>query len=85
MFFTELVHHINFIGKLEQLFDQFKVFFASKPDDKQLLQEAVLFFLDYETILAYNKAPLSDSVYKKLNKQLSREWEELKERYEIYQ
>lgn len=85
LFFTELVHHINFIGKLEQLFDQFKVFFASKPDDKQLLQEAVLFFLDYETILAYNKAPLSDSVYKKLNKQLSREWEELKERYEIYQ
>ncbi len=84
LFFTELVHHINFIGKLEQLFEQFKIFFTNKPGDKQLLQ-AVLFLLDYETTLAYNKAPLSDTVYRKLNKQLSREWEELKNRYEIYQ
>lgn len=85
LFLTELVHHINFIGKLEQLFERFKDFFLKKTDNNQILQDAVLFFLDYETTLAYNKAPLSDSVYERLNKQLSKEWEEIKVRYEICQ
>ena len=30
LFLTELVHHINFIGKLEQLFERFKDFFLKK-------------------------------------------------------
>ena len=83
LFLTELVHHINFIAKLNQLFERFKEFFSKKADDKQILQEAVLLFLDYETTLAYNKAPLSDSIYKKLNKRLSKEWEDIKARYEM--
>lgn len=83
LFLTELVHHINFIAKLNQLFERFKEFFSKKADNNQILQEAVLLFLDYETTLAYNKAPLSDSVYKKLNKKLSKEWEDIKIRYEM--
>lgn len=83
LFLTELVHHINFIAKLNQLFERFKEFFSKKADDKQILQEAVLLFLDYETTLVYNKAPLSDSIYKKLNKRLSKEWEDIKARYEM--
>jgi predicted DNA-binding protein YlxM (UPF0122 family) len=68
---------------LEQLFERFKETFTKKMDVNQTLQEAVLLFLDYETTLAYNKAPLSDSVYEKLNEKLSKEWEEIKTRYEI--
>lgn len=85
LFLTELVHHVNFITKLNQLFERFKEDFSKKTNNEEVLQRAVLFFLDYETILAYNKAPLSDSVYKKLNKKLSKEWEEIKLRYEINQ
>ena len=83
LFMTELVHHINFIVKLDQLFERFKEEFSKKSIGNNLLQEAVLLFLDYETILAYNKAPLSDSVYNKLNQKLSKEWEDIKQRYEI--
>lgn len=83
LFFTELIHHINFITKLEQLFERFKQAFVLKTDNEKTLQEAVLLFLDYETTLAYNKAPLSDTVYAKLNEKLSKEWEEIKKRYEI--
>ena len=61
LFLTELIHHINFIIKLEQLFDRFKEKFSKKADETQTLQDAVLLFLDYETTLAYNKAPLSDT------------------------
>ena len=43
----------------------------------------MLLFLDYETTLAYNKAPLSDSVYEKLNEKLTEEWEKIKKRYDI--
>lgn len=52
-------------------------------DGDETLQEAVLLFLDYETTLAYNKAPLSDSVYEKLNEKLTEEWEKIKKRYDI--
>lgn len=84
LFLTELVHHFNFITKLEQLFERFAEVVTKDMDDEQVLQEAILLFLDYETILAYNKAPLSDSVYEQLNEKLSKEWEEIKNRYDIY-
>ena len=80
---NERTSYRNFIAKLEQLFERFKETFTKKMDVNQTLQEAVLLFLDYETTLAYNKAPLSDSVYEKLNEKLSKEWEEIKTRYEI--
>ena len=83
LFITELIHHINFIAKLEQLFERLKDTFTPKADKSQIFQEAVLLFLDYETTLAYNKAPLSDSVYDKLHEKLSNEWDEIKKRYEI--
>lgn len=85
LFLTELVHHLNFCAKLEQLFERFKVVFEKKPTDDKILQEAVFLYLDYETTLAYNKAPLSDSIYENLNEKLSKEWEDIKTRYEIIQ
>lgn len=84
LFLTELIHHINFIAKLEQLFERFKESFSKNVDEEQIFQHAVLLFLDYETTLAYNKAPLSDTVYERLNEKLSKEWEEIKDRYEIH-
>lgn len=83
LFLTELIHHINFIAKLEQLFERFIEAITKSMDSNQTLQEAVLLFLDYETTLAYNKAPLSDNIYEKLNEKLSKEWEEIKIRYDI--
>lgn len=83
LFMTELIHHLNFITKLGQLFERFIDTISNINNNTPILQEAVLLFLDYETTLAYNKAPLSDNVYKKLNVQLSKEWEELKVRYDI--
>lgn len=85
LFVTELIHHLNFIAKLEQLFERFIDIISNKPSGSQTLQESVLLFLDYETILAYNKAPLSDSVYNRLKKKLSKEWEEIRRRYDIAQ
>ncbi len=85
LFLTELIHHINFIAKLEQLYEKFIEVVASKTNmnSTQTLQESVLLFLDYETTLAYNKAPLSDKVYEKLNEKLSNEWEDIKIKYDI--
>lgn len=83
LFLTELIHHINFITKLEQLYERFIEVITRKMNSDETLQEAVLLFLDYETTLAYNKAPLSDSVYEKMNEKLSEEWEGIKTRYDI--
>jgi hypothetical protein len=83
LFFAELVHHFNFIAKLEQIFEKFIEDIDIRLDDEQMLQKAILLFLDYETTLAYNKAPLSDAVYEKVNEKLSIEWEEMKKRYDI--
>lgn len=85
LFVTELIHHVNFIAKLGQLYERFiETISTSKNMNKnQILQETVLLFLDYETTLAYNKAPLSDNVYNRLNEKLSKEWEDIKKRYDI--
>lgn len=83
LFMTELVHHINFWAKLNQLFERFKDAFDKKSDNSKILQEAVFLYLDYETTLAYNKAPLSDPIYERLNEDLSKKWEDIKVRYEI--
>lgn len=83
LFLTELIYHLNFVSKLNQLFERFKILFEKRLDDNEIFQQAVLMYLDYETILAYNKSPLSNSLYKKLNNKLSEEWEEIKERYKI--
>lgn len=85
LFLTELIHHINFIVKLNRLFDSFKEAFSLKENTEKTLQEAILLYLDYETTLAYNKAPLSDNIYNKLNEKLTKDWEEIKERYAIYE
>lgn len=39
--------------------------------------------LEYETTLAYNKSPNSNSVYKKLNNKLTEEWSCIKQNYDI--
>lgn len=83
LFLTELVHHINFVVKLNLQFERFKEVFQNKPNKKTIFQQALLLYLDYETTLAYNKAPLSDSVYNNLKEKLTREWEEIKNRYEL--
>lgn len=83
LFITELIHHLNFIAKLNQLYERFRDTITKSMSYNQMLQEAVLLFLDYETTLAYNKAPLSDEVYEKLNEKLTEEWEEIKVRYDI--
>ncbi|MPM98664.1 hypothetical protein SDC9_145852 [bioreactor metagenome] len=82
LFLNELIHHLNFCSKLKKILDLFQQLFAHKlkPDD---LGTPIFFMLDYETVLAFNKSPLSDKKYQKLNSQLSIEWEELKKRYEI--
>jgi hypothetical protein len=83
LFISELVHHLNFVSKLGNLYDRFKSVFSDKVVNEQMLQNAILLLLEYETTKAYNKAPTSDRVFLKLDEKLSNEWEEIKERYEI--
>lgn len=39
--------------------------------------------LEYESILAYNKSEISDTVYKKMNIELTEEWNDMKILYKI--
>ena len=86
LFITEFIHYLNFISKLKNLLERFRSHFMGinngerKKDD---LHYPILLLLDYETILAYNKAPLSDRIYNKINNKLSQEWEEIKQYYHI--
>lgn len=82
LFLNELIHHLNFRSKLKKILDSFQQLFAQKLKHSDL-GTPIFFALDYETVLAYNKSPLSDKIYRKLDPQLSQEWEELKNRYEI--
>ena len=83
LFITELIHHVNFVVKLKILLDKFTGVVDSETDEQRTLADAILLILDYETTLAYNKAPFSDSVYENMKEKLTEDWEELKKRYEI--
>jgi hypothetical protein len=86
LFMNELIHHLNFVVKLNSMLERFRWFFMEIMNNKlnpNDLQHPTLLLLEYETTLAYNKSPLSNKVYKKLKEKLSAEWEELKEYYEI--
>ena len=60
----------------------FQQFFTSKMN-RDDLGYPIYLVLDYETVLAYNKSSLSDDKFHKLDPILSKEWEDLKKRYEI--
>jgi len=86
LFLTELIHHLTFVSRLRILKEKFELHFndtiktKSKRNDPQ---HPILLLLEYETTLAFNKAPLSDKVYQSIKTKLSAEWENIKTRYEI--
>lgn len=83
LFFIELVYHLVFYFKLKSLCEQFRNIFSDKQNQTKTMQYAIYMTLEYETTLAYNKSPNSNSVYKKLNEKLTAKWEAIKERYGI--
>lgn len=86
LFVTELVYHLAFVSRLRILLERFEIHFSETMDNKQKRNDPkypTLMLLEYETTLAFNKAPLSDKVYVRLRTRLGAEWEQVKERYEI--
>jgi hypothetical protein len=82
LFLSELIHQLNFTSKLKGLFEKFKIYFTHNHN-KSDLSMPIFLMLDYETMLAYNKAPLSDKQWNRLEESLSKEWEDIKKRYDI--
>jgi hypothetical protein len=86
LFLTELIHHLTFVSRLNILLEKFEIHFNNTINSKSKRNDPkhpILLLLEYETTLAFNKAPLSDKVYRNLNLKLSAEWEEVKKHYEI--
>ena len=84
LFVTNLVHHLNFVAQLKGLLQRFKLIFMEwrKIQDNSLAH-AILLMLEYETILAHNKSPSSDRIYRNNSAAWAAEWNELKRRYEM--
>ena len=84
LFLIELIYHIAFFFRLKNLYEKFKQIFSTHKSTKnRTIQDAIYMVLEYETTLAYNKSPISDSVYQKLNDKLTEEWNSIKQNYDI--
>lgn len=84
LFLFELFYHISFYFRLKHLCENFNMIFrGSKSTKNKTMQDAIHMVLEYETTLAYNKSPNSNKVYRKLNDQLTAEWEDIKTRLNI--
>lgn len=84
LFLIELIYHIVFFFRLKNLCEKFKqIFNTHKSTKNRTIQDAIYMVLEYETTLAYNKSPISDSVYQKLNDKLTEEWNSIKQNYDI--
>lgn len=88
LFVTELIHQLNFVSKLERLIEQFKDLYSNYQKTSNVkiyedISKEIMLDLEYETILAYNKAPLSDKIYNEIRIKLTDEWERIKVKYGI--
>lgn len=84
LFLIELLYHISFLLRMNNLYEQFRqIFSMSQSNKKRITEQAFYMVLEYETTLAYNKSPNSNAVYKKLRKRLTDEWNSIKEKYDI--
>ena len=84
LFLIELVYYIAFFFRLKNLHENFKqIFNAPELIKNNTIQNAIYMVLEYETTLAYNKSPNSNSVYQKLNNKLTEEWNSIKQNYDI--
>ncbi|MGA6119579.1 hypothetical protein [Sphingobacterium anhuiense] len=74
-----------FILRLENLLDNFKLFFTSIKSngfsDKE--PEAMRYVIEYETTLAWASIPLDSKVFFKLKDELASDWELLKDEFNI--
>ena len=78
-FFIKTVYHIIFYFRLSALYKRFKEYFSrTKVSKKEIIQEAFFMVLEYESTLAYNKSEISDAVYKKMNLELTEDWNNMK-------
>lgn len=83
-FLMEVAFHLAFYFRLSSLYEKFKFFFSqTKVTKKKIIQEAFFMVLEYESTLAYNKSAISDATYKKMNLQLTKEWNDMKVLYNI--
>lgn len=83
-FLIEGVYHIVFYFRLSSLYERFKVsFLRTRVTKKEIIQDAFFMVLEYESTLAYNKSEISDAVYKRMNLQLTKEWDDMKVQYNI--
>lgn len=84
LFLIELIYHIVFFFRLKNLCEKFKQIFGTQNSTKnRTIQNAIYMVLEYETTLAYNKSPISNSVYQKLNDELTEKWNSIKQNYDI--
>ncbi|WP_313155908.1 hypothetical protein [Sphingobacterium multivorum] len=74
-----------FISRLENLLDNFKTFFSSIKSQEFLNKEpeALRYVIEYETTLAWASIPLDSKTFFKHRDSLAKEWDLLKEEYNI--
>lgn len=80
--FVEFFHWITFRNKLNQLMEKFKDFFSTKNREK-IIEKSIFFVLEYEIALTSYKGSLDDKIYNKYKDSWTKEWEDIKKRYEI--
>ena len=84
IFLSELVYLVLFVAKLRNIYEKYLEAFGNISDEMKTKGNAYFLLLEYETALAYNRAPAdSDKIYKKKRESLNTKWREIKERYGI--
>jgi len=87
IFLKELIEHLRFVNITERIFEDLKEFFTSNKKDDSFGEEkmgfAIKTLLDYETNLAYASFLSDSNIYNSINKDLTKEWTEMKLFYNI--
>ena len=79
---AELIKIIYYNNYVSEVFENFKKIFSC-VDQKNIDNQILSNVLNYEKTLSYFCVNLNSKIYSEMNGELSKDWIEIKERYEI--
>ncbi|MFZ1320853.1 MAG: hypothetical protein WAT71_04790 [Ignavibacteria bacterium] len=81
-----LIKLLIFVGKNKEYFEELKSLFSNSNFKQNIIEyeaKIIKLYADYESTKAWSFIHLDSRIYNKINPTLSKEWEEMKQKYNI--
>lgn len=83
---SQSIRHTAFVNRINRVYENYRRLFQdlrSYDSSDQKIPEMILNVIEYETTLSWGEVLLDSKLYNKMNSELSKKWETIKNKYNI--